>query len=145
MNKAASKALFEEQTQHLESEISKIRGWRILSRTFPILDIVFEKPGRHGLRIQMEAEDWNELPPIIRLLTVEGEWLIPVPAGPPGIFHQGPHPITQKPFVCMAGAREYHTHESHIGDSWENYKTRSGYDLGGILTRIWNGWLKCTP
>jgi len=145
MNRAASIALFEEHTRHLSGDLVEIRKWRVFSRTFPLLDVAFEAEGRRPLRVQMNCEDWNELPPSITLLAIAGEILAKAPTGPPGIFHQGPHPITNKPFVCMAGSREYHTHSSHISDSWENYKLRSGYDLGGILTRIWSGWLKSTP
>jgi len=45
----------------------------------------------------------------------------------------------------MAGVREYHTHPSHTGDVWENYKDRSGYDLGGLLTQVWRVWQQATP
>jgi hypothetical protein len=45
----------------------------------------------------------------------------------------------------MAGAREYHTHSSHVNDLWDNYKHRGGYDLGGILHQLWSAWLKTTP
>jgi hypothetical protein len=145
VNRAASKALFDEQTKFLESELVESRKWRVFSREFPVLDVAFVSAGRQPLRVQMNAEDWNEIPPVIRLLTLEGEWLTAVPTGPPAIFHAGPHPNTGKPFVCMAGAREYHTHPNHTTELWENYKTRSGYDLGGILTQIWSGWLKSTP
>lgn len=145
MNRAASIALFEEQTKYLDGDLIEVRKWRIFSRTFPLLDVAFEADGRIPFRAQMNCDDWNELPPSITLLSIKGEVLTRVPTGPPGIFHQGPHPITKRPFVCMAGSREYHTHSSHISDRWENYKLRSGYDLGGILTRIWSGWLKSTP
>ena len=145
MNRAASKALFDEQTQHIQGDLVESRNWRVFSREFPTLDVAFVTPGRQPLRVQMHAEDWNELPPVVRLLTLEGEWLTALPTGPTSIFNSSAHPITGKPFVCMAGTREYHTHSSHTSDLWENYKTRSGYDLGGILTQIWSGWLKSTP
>ena len=145
MNKAASQAFFEEQTRPLQGDLLSVRRWRVFSLSFPVLDVGFETDGRRPFRVQMNCEDWNELPPSITLLSIEGTVLTALPTGPTGIFHQGPHPITNRPFVCMAGAREYHTHSSHTADVWDNYKTKSGYDLGGILTRIWSGWLKSTP
>lgn len=145
MHNLASKALFEDQTRRLEGDILNARKWRLFSRDFPVLDIVFEQPEREPFRVLMDCADWNELPPWVSLLTIDGEALKTAPTGPTGIFNQGPHPITKRIFVCMAGTREYHTHPSHTNDIWDNYKQRSGYDLGGILTRIWSGWMKSKP
>ena len=145
MNRAASQGLFDEQTQRLDGRLLQIRKWTVFVRTYPVLDVGFEESGRTPMRVRMDCEDWNELPLPITLLSFDGTVLTAVPSGPPGIFHQGPHPQTGRPFVCMAGAREYHTHPSHTSDVWENYKTHAGYDLGGILTRSWNGWLKSRP
>lgn len=145
MNRAASTALFKEHVRYLDGDLLKMRNWRAFSLEPSLIDVAFFASSRLPFRVQMNCEDWNELPPAITLLSVDGGFLTVVPRGPTGIFHQGPHPTTKRPFVCMAGSREYHTHPSHIPDSWENYKMRSGYDLGGILTRVWNGWLKSTP
>lgn len=43
---------------------------------------------------------------------------------------------TNQPFMCMVGIREYHTHQSHVGDSWENYKNQAGFDLPGIVVKV---------
>ena|SRR5579859_2602496 len=145
MNSAAAAALFEEQTKYVEGDVVALRKWRVFSRAFPILDVAFEADRRVPLRVRMDCEDWNELPPRVALLNLDGALLTKVPTGPPSIFHQGPHPVTGRPFVCMAGTREYHTHTNHTSDLWDNYKTRSGYELGGILTQIWSGWLKSNP
>jgi hypothetical protein len=142
MNRAASQALFDEQVSHLDGVLLQMRKWRVFSRTFPLVDVSFEDANRTPFRVQMHCEDWNASPPSIALLAVDGTVLTALPTGPTGIFHQGPHPITGRPFVCMAGSQEYHTHSSHTADLWDNYKARAGYDVGGILTRIWNGWLK---
>jgi hypothetical protein len=42
----------------------------------------------------------------------------------------------------MRGSREYHTHESHISDIWDNYRGMPEFSLGGIITQLWNAWLK---
>jgi hypothetical protein len=145
VNTEASQALFEEQTTQFSGELLELRKWRMVQHSCPILDVCFEQPGRTAMRVRMMCDDWNELPPSVTLLAEDGTALPAAPTGPTGIFHQGPHPLTGHLFVCMAGIREYHTHSSHTADLWENYRTRSGYDLGGILTRIWNGWLKSQP
>lgn len=146
MHELASRAIFEDQTKHLKGRLLEVRQWQVISASYPVLDVCFEAAGRVPMRLRMGCEDWNDLPPSVTLLNSEGN---PLGAGsaPTGsnIFHQGPHDATKLPFVCMAGTREYHTHSSHVGDSWDNYKAGSGFDLGGILTQIWNGWLKCTP
>ena len=144
MNRAASEALFDEQTKHVSGPMLESRGWRIIRRAYPIFDVVFERQGRTPMRVQMHCDDWNELPPAIDLLDTDGNYLRKLPSGS-GVFNSSAHPVTQRPFICMAGAREYHAHSSHTSDHWENYKTRSGYDLGGILHQIWSAWLKCTP
>lgn len=145
MNRTISKTLFDDQVKGLDGDLLEIRRWRVFSRTFPILDVGFEADGRQPFRVQMHCEEWNELPPSIILLSTDGQIITALPIGPTGIFHQGPHDATKRPFICMAGSREYHIHTSHTTDFWDNYKNLSGYDLGGILTRIWNGWLKSTP
>ena len=144
MNRAASNALFEDQTSQL-SNLIELRNWMVVERAYPFLDVRFDGPKRTAIRVRMACDDWNELPPSVTLLAPDGTALTAAPTGPTGIFHQGPHPATGRPFVCMAGTREYHTHSSHTGDLWDNYKNLGGYDLGGILTRIWNGWLKSQP
>jgi hypothetical protein len=45
----------------------------------------------------------------------------------------------------MAGVREYHMHPSHVGDVWDNYKSRPGYDLGGVITLVWRAWQQAKP
>ncbi len=145
MNRSASIALFDDQAKHLRGDLLEMRRWTVFSATFPCLDVGFEGVSRVAFRVCMQCDDWNELPPSITLRSFDGELLSSVPTGPPGIFQQGQHPTTGLPFVCMAGSREYHTHPSHTADVWDNYRLRGGYELGDILTRIWNGWLKSTP
>jgi hypothetical protein len=146
VHELASRNMFEDQTKHLEGRLLEVRRWRLISASYPVLEICFEGDGRAPMRLRVGCDDWNDLPPSVTLLDGEGKAL-GVGGAPTGsnIFHQGPHDTTRLPFICMAGTREYHTHSSHVGDLWDNYKTASGYDLGGILTQIWNGWLKCTP
>lgn len=141
----ASKTLFEVQVSRLELPLLQLRRWRILGREYPALELMFDHESRPPLRLRLVCDNWNELPPSIELLDQEGNFLSAAPRDPAGVFNPGPHPMTQKPFICMRGSREYHTHPSHLDDHWDRLKLRSDYDLGGILTQVWRAWSKAQP
>ena len=142
MHPAAAKALFNAETATLSAALAKRRGWVFHSIEFPLIDCAFTAPGRMTLRLRLQCDNWNDQPPAISLLAAEGAFLPTLPANPSGVFNQGPHPATGRPFICMRGAREYHTHPSHVGDPWETLKTSSSYSLGGILSQLWSAWQK---
>lgn len=142
MHKQLSQDLFTRQVDGIPSELFEKRRWRLLSREYPIFEVAFAAPGRSTMVVRMNCDDWNEKPPSIELLDAEGKHLETLPTGPTNVFNSSKHNITQRPFICMAGSREYHTHQSHIGDSWEGYKNRSGFTLPEILTQVWDAWLK---
>lgn len=143
MLKEVSMALFEEQTRGFTPKLANSRNWIFHEISFPIIDCQFTGDGMHGLRIKMDCSDWDERPPSIELLTPEGSALPTneVPAGT-GVYNQSPHKSTQKPFVCMRGSFEYHTHPSHINDPWSQFRGSSAYTLGEILSQLWNAWKK---
>lgn len=145
MNEAASKALFERDVAGLGERLLTSRNWKLYSKEFPVLDVGFRAENRAELRLRLFARNWNDQPPSAELLNGDGEFLKQLPQYLNGIFHNGNHPSTGRPFICMAGTLEYHTHSSHVGDSWENYKKRDAYALGGIATQIWKGWLRASP
>lgn len=144
MLSTVSQALFDEQTKGLTKKLCEARGWEVLENDFPILECVFSASGYRALRVRFDCTEWDERPPSIELLDQEGN-LLPrelVPRGRSNVFNNSAHPITGKPFVCMAGANEYHTHSSHLNDNWSRYRGRSGYSLGEILSQLWNAWKK---
>jgi Predicted metal binding domain len=145
MNEIASRALFERDVAGLSERLLTSRSWKLYSRDFPILDVGFQASNRAEFRLRLVAANWNELPPSAELLSADGKFLTKLPQYPSGIFNNSSHPFTARPFICMAGTREYHTHASHINDSWDNYKNRDAYKLGGIATQIWKGWLRASP
>ena len=142
MHPLASKALFEEHTRNLSRELAKRRGWEIHSIEFPLIDCAFTTPGRTTLRLRLLCDDWNDLPPSISLHAADGTFLSKLPPNPTNVFNSGSHPVTGRPFVCMRGALEYHTHSSHVEDLWENLKNNSNYTLDGIITQLWSAWQK---
>jgi hypothetical protein len=151
MHDLVSRLLCEEQTNGLNARLAASRGWVLHQIEYPLIDVTFTAPetNRLPLRLQIRCENWNERPPSIGRLDAAGGLLqCANPArgeilpNASGIFHPGPHPNTGRPFICMAGTLEYHTHPSHLTDHWDGYRTKAGFDLGGLLTQIWNGWLR---
>lgn len=140
MHELVSRALFEEQTKGME-RIARMRGWTNFKVEYPIIDVCFSDVNK-DIRIRMVCSDWNELPPSIEFLTFSGNHLLSIRTDPGGVFNNSPHPTTGRPFVCMIGSREYHTHPSHINDDWSKHKDKPGNDLGGILTQVWRAWGK---
>ena len=142
MHPAAAKLLFDEETANFTPALAARRGWEFHEVAFPIVDCSFSANGRTSLRIRMVCDDWNDKPPSIGLHNLDGSPLGRPIDNPSGVFNMSAHPSTGRPFICMRGAREYHTHPSHLADLWDSVKNNSSYSLGGILTQIWNAWQK---
>lgn len=138
MHEALAKANFEADVAKLSDESAARVGLEIHARTFPILDVMVlhSRP----LRLRVHGDSWDELPVSVDLLSSDGSYF--TGATPGDIFHQGPHPNTGRPFVCMRGTREYHTHGSHLGDHWENYRGLDGMNIPGIVMQIARVWRK---
>ena len=145
MHEAVSRQLFEEAVTGIGADICAARGWTVVSASYPCIEIVFAAPERVPVRVRVRCDGWNGQPPTIQWLDESGAPLGSIPQGPGGQLNNSAHPQTGLPFVCMAGVREYHTHPSHIADSWENYRDRPGYDLGGVVTQVWRAWKEARP
>lgn len=142
MHPELARANFEADLAALPAELAEMRGWQFLERSYPTLDIAFTMPEGSYLRLRMNCENWNERPPSIGLLDKSGQYITSSIASSTSIFNHGSHPNTGRPFVCMAGVLEYHTHSSHLNVHWEPLRKLPGYRLLEILTQIWNGWSK---
>lgn len=144
MHEEVSRQLFDDAVRNLTPELCGLRGWALRSAVFPVLGISFAAHGREPARIDVHCDNWNSIPPSVVFVDETGGFVRKISEAPGGQFQQA-HPSTGRPFVCMAGVREYHTHPNHLGDLWENYKERPGYDLGGIVTQVWRAWQKAKP
>ncbi len=150
MLEALSRALFDRQVGSLDRRFVERRGWTVVTAQYPVLDVIFNHPTRPPLRLRMTCVEWDDLPPSIELLTADGAYIPPsLPADHPysyvftggsSIFNSGPHPNTNRPFICMRGSLEFHTHSSHLQESWDNYRRVSGNDLLGLLEQLWQVW-----
>jgi Predicted metal binding domain len=145
VHELASRELFGAQAVGFTPEFAAGRGWVLHAVEYPVVDVCFTSPGRTALRVRFRCDEWNGKPPSIEVLREDGTphaspW--PPNANPSGVFHQGPHPTTGRPFICMRGSREYHSHSSHAGDLWDNHRSHPDNTLGGLLHQVWRAWLK---
>jgi len=138
-------ARFEEDLAGLNQELCDMRGWTVFQNEYPILDIGFTSPQGRRLRLHAKCEGWNEQPASFTLQDWDGTVLTAVPPSSTNIFNPSMHRLTGLPFICMAGTREYHTHESHVNEKWELIRAKAEYRLGEVVTQIWNGWRKANP
>ena len=142
MHPDASRMIFEEEVGRWPPDLAAACGWKLNQVAYPEIDCTFIKTGRTPLRLRLSCEDWDDQPPSILLLNEDGEPLKALAQNPTGVFHNGPHPKTGRPFICMAGSREFHTHPSHLNETWAQFRGKAGFSLGNILTKVWHAWLK---
>jgi hypothetical protein len=145
MHEALSRALAEEDLGRLPPELVQSRGWTIFSRAYPLLAVGFLSADGTRLRVHLVHDDWNDRPPSAQFLDWEGRPLSAIERDPTGVFNNSAHPTTGRPFACMKGIREYHTHPSHLSDSWAAIKNDPRYSLTGILTQLWHAWKDIHP
>lgn len=138
VHEALAKANFELDVAFMSETFLRSRGWTLHSATFPTLDVTFNSV--RPLRLRLQCDQWNELPPSVWLLNPDGSANVQGLRGP--TFHLDSHPTTGRQFICMVGSREYHTHTSHVTDLWENYKAQNGMNLPGLLDRFNRAWRK---
>ena len=136
MHDVLARANFETDVANLSPVLATAYGLHVHAAAYPTLDVTIDH--RRPLRVQMRADNWDELPPSIDLMSAEGAIMnLNLPGG---IFHTGPHPETGRPFVCMRGSLEYHRHSGHLNDHWDNYRGQDGMGLIGILLQIAHAW-----
>jgi hypothetical protein len=133
---ALAKKRFDEDVRNLNPELASRLGLTIHSAEYPVWDVTVEHI--RPVRLIFTAPDWNETPPSIAICKPDGE---PMTDGiPGGLFNATAHDRTGRPFVCMAGSLEFHTHSSHVNETWEGFKGKPGKTLTGILLQLASGW-----
>ena len=140
MHEALARVKFDSDVADLGGVAADSCDLTVHQRAYPILDVTV----RHSrpLRLRMSAPNRDDQPPSIELLNPDGS---PLPAPiPGGVFHPGPHPNTGRPFICMRGSLEFHTHPSHLNESWAQYRGQDGMGLIGILMQIADAWREQT-
>jgi len=137
---ALAKANFEADVAKLSDDAAARVGLEIQARTYPVLDLTVKHS--RPLRLRLRCDFWDELPPAVELLNPDGTLLAPPHLG--DIFNDGAHPSSGRPFICMRGTREYHTHSSHLNDRWDNYRGQDGMNIPGIAMQIARAWRRLT-
>ena len=142
MDKAVSRRKFEAEVGALQTDEAAgfvcAKGWRLVSTTYPILAVVLRHrcSGRE-IEFRFACDDWDDLPPSLSLHDPDDGRELPWAEWPKEewVVHES-HPSTRKPFLCLPGIREYHTHSSHLRDKWEGDRLRDSYRLRGIVDRV---------
>lgn len=136
MHPAASKAKFDAEVALLTPDYLRVKRWILWSAAYPVLDLTIE--AKRPLRLRVDCDNWNEVPPSVALLSPAGTFLTEAEVQPlaGSIFNQSAHEQTGRPFICMRGVREYHTHSSHRSEVWDSYRGEDGMNILGIITQI---------
>ena len=140
MDNAVSLRKFVAETRLLETEASAYvatKGWKIASAAYPTLGVVLRHSrSERELEFRFRCDDWDEEPPSLALHDPrDGRELLPT-EWPRGNGWHHKHPTSGKPFLCLPGIREYHTHRSHVRDRWDGYRLRGTYRLRDIVDRV---------
>jgi hypothetical protein len=120
------------------SDFVRQRGWVVSNADYPTFAVVFThaKSGR-AVGFRFLFDNWDEEPPSLSLFDPESGHEHPWDKWPKNGWAAGnPHSRTGKPFLCLPGIREYHTHESHLNDKWDDLRGRDTYKLLHIVERV---------
>ena len=142
MDRAVSVRKFEAEVRSLQEETAGFvaaRGWTIVAAEYPVLAVIYRHPGTaRQIEFRFTCDDWDQVAPSLTLHDATDGRELAWEEWPKGGWSAGsPHPLTGKPFLCLPGIREYHSHSSHIGDTWDGYRLRGTYRLRDILERVY--------
>lgn len=128
------------------------RGWIMLRREPPVLDVGFLARLPVGqqvitvmpacIRVDFTNYDlWAPSVEFIDPFTREYaapvvQALVEVEGGAQNLIVGG-HPKTGRPFLCVPGVRQYHSHPQHTGDLWLLHRPERGGSLAMICERVW--------
>lgn len=141
MDPVVSLRKFQSEVQSLQTEAADYaaaKGWRILAATYPVLSVALRHRGSNReIEFRYACDGWDEQPPSLSLHDPDDGRDLIWDEWPQGGWSVGdPHPSTGKPFLCLPGIREYHTHGSHLSDRWDGYRLRGTYRLRDIVDRV---------
>lgn len=85
-----------------------------------------------GAVIDVDGTRYDAEPYAVSIVNSDGDALAGE-AWPPGLNH-GEHPLLGRPFICIRGTFEYHSHPSHLEDQWDRYRGRIA--LADLLEHI---------
>jgi hypothetical protein len=115
------------------------QGWEIIEFEYPVLAIVLtHRQTKRRMGFRFLCDNWDEQPPSLSLFDpASPKDELPWAKWPQqGWNAAASHQRYPKPLLCLPGIREYHTHESHLGDLWENLRPKESYRLRYIVERV---------
>lgn len=107
-----------------------VRLWR--EGTDVLLAFDIGRGGGPGLFV-LDCTSFDAQPPAVAMADLETREPLPLDGWTPGVPHSI-HPTLQRPFVCIQGVLEYHSHPSHGDDSWDRY--RRTFRIPQIVRRL---------
>lgn len=87
------------------------RGTRIILKT---------RVGETPYTLALDGPFYDAEPLSLQVVDAEGDPL-PGSSWPPGLCY-GEHPSLHRPFACLQGLYEYHTHFSHLNNPWDHHR-----------------------
>ena len=142
MDIEVSKLKFNQEKELLLGEAKDFvaaRGWDIGEFEYPVLAVILPHPkANRRLGFRFLCDDWDDQPPSLTLFDPatpkeELPWAKWPRAGWE-VFER--HNNYSKPFLCLPGIREYHSHQDHRNDLWINRRTLESYKLRYIVDRV---------
>lgn len=142
MDPQVSQRKFQNQVAQFDTDavaaFAEMRGWRLKCAQYPALVVLMRHHGsEREIEFRFLCDDWDDLPPSLGLHDPVTGRELAYAEWPQGAWSIGDHhPVTGKPFLCLPGIREYHTHPSHRNDAWSGYRLRGTFGLHEIVDRI---------
>lgn len=128
------------------------RGWLMVARAERSVDIAFTtKVALVGQVIEVvastvrfEFDNYDLWPPALTFIELADgtPWMPPMraitstPDGPRDLLIDA-HPKTLRPFLCVPGTREYHSHPQHSGDDWLLHRSSGAGRLVPLCDLLW--------
>ncbi len=112
--------------------------WEVVGRTYPLFEVVWTHPRsarRVGFRFLFD--DWDARPPSLDLFEPSTGASLPWASWPKNGWNVGDaHPVTHRPFLCLAGIREFHIHPNHLKDAWDPLRVLETYSMLHLMHRV---------
>lgn len=137
MDSEVSRRKYERDLEQIRT-VAAANGWEIAKAEYPILDVVLTHPrSKRRVGFHFVCDDWNEQAPSLILFDPEFKSQFGWDQWPQGGWSvHADHPTLHRPFLCLAGIREFHLHSSHLNDHWSGLRGKASYSLGNIVHRV---------
>ncbi len=110
----------------LDAEVAVARerlGSRVtgIERLGALVDVTYVTLDGRPVRVRFDGTRFDAEPFRVAVVGEDGH-ILPHARWPLGLS-LGEHPVHGRPFACLRGTFEYHTHPSHLEDSWDRYRS----------------------